>query len=283
MPVRRPRRSDIAEPARRVALEAARSQFDRMNGVRVHSVLSSEDDHQMAPTETNALRIVIEGWAASLHRTAIPILIHLDADGSRDTARTVRKGLATALSSQMARTVKAHRAGIRHPQAHDPFPESGTEAPPAAVNHLDGQRYEMDVLIAQGGFERVREVYGTLARDILLRRAAGVSEAYDGGTLVDIEISARIRLGANAELKGDVITVADVFPESVMDAARGRRLGDVVRIDPLGDVPVAEITRHDGNRLSKGLRKVGHSRIALAPVRTTCVGGRISGNWAGQP
>lgn len=263
MPVRKVRPSAISEDVRHRVKRFAEAMFSDRPHSSIHSVMASDDDDAMAPTETNALRVVIDGWAASLHRTAIPVLVHLDGDGSRNMEDAVENQLRTALLSQVKRETTAHHAGLPAPVQNDPF--SWDDAP-IDVEHLDGQQLEIDHMLASGGPAMVREVYGRLARTILVRRRNGVSAAYDGGTMVGTEISARIRIGDHAELKNDTMVLRHHVPETVAEAMRGRPLGRLVEVPGITDAIVETITRHDGNRLSRGLKQHDHSRVVIRYV-----------------
>ena len=263
MPIRKPRASNLDAAVRHQARRIAEAMFADRHPVSIHAVLASDDDHPMAPVESNALRVVIDGWAASLHRTAIPVLVHLDGDGRRDLAKALEGQLQAALNSQVTRAVDAHRARVPAPLPHDPFRTDG-QGPPVAVDHLDGQQLEIDHMLAVGGAAMVRRVYGTIARDILLRRAAGVSAAHHAGTLVGTEISARIAIGERAELHRSTLIVTDVIPDTVVEAVRGGPLDLLVDVAGIGGCLVHDVKRHRGNPSSQGLKRRDHTRIEMS-------------------
>lgn len=274
MPVKQQRTSRITRDQRRIAAKTARDLVSGIGNVSMHSVLTCESQDRLAPIEVNALRIVIDGWAASMHRTAIPILIHIDEGASDASVReSVLQQLDESVRSQWKRAVQAHRAGIREPVTHDPF---SATVDCVEVGHLDGHYLEMLRLHHEGGADRVRGIYGGIAAVIMARRINGISGSYEPGSLTGMEVSAMVPIGDHAALRKSKLDLDRHLPETVLTAMKGRPLGDFIEAGGIDHVEVWEAEARPGNPLAKGIARKPHTRIHLMRDMKTGVASFLS-------
>lgn len=261
MPVRQLRTSRIGRVVREAILSEARSMVEGIGCVTIHAILDSGGAGMFAPTETNALRIVVDGWAASLHRTAVPVLVHVD-DGADVTqaVRGMRKEFTSTVRSQLTRWVTAHRAGLAEPHPFDPY---GPRAETACVDHLEGHFLEMLRLHHEGGADRIRSFYGDVAAAILARRVHGIGTRFDRGSLANLEISADVPIGEHAVVRRKHLLIDGHLPEIVMAAMKDRPLGDHLVAGGIDHLKVWNVETCPGNPLAHGIALKDHTRIHL--------------------
>lgn len=270
MPRRRIRSSDVPSDVRDMVQEMTRAGVEGVTGVRLHAIHASEDDDVLAPVDKSMLRIVLDGWSASFHRSAITLLMQFSSSEKPEQAEEyVRKNLKEMLRIQRKRASNAYVYGIRTPIGDRMIPTEDTILP---VHHMDGQHHEMAILMQQGGPERIREVYGRIVADHVRRRSLGDQSKYHLGSLRDIEVSARIRLSDHSALKRDRLVFDRHLPGVLTTAASGRKLGEHFEMPGLEDATIDVIENRRGNPLEEGILSGDHTSITLADGHRTNIG-----------
>lgn len=275
MPVQQVRKSIIRPAVRQAVALAAAEMVADMPHVSIHSVVASDIDDGFSPFETNALRIVIDGISASLHRTAIPVLVKLDSGRNvADAVNSARSQLETVIRSQVTRHVQLHRKGIPVPYAHDPF---GYIPDSVVVDHLQGQRLEMLRMLHEGGRAHVRRVYGGIAAMILRRRINGFPGAYEDGAMAGTEISSNLRIGDHSVLHKNKLYIDRHLPETLVTALSGSRLGAYFEIGGLEEIVIWSAETRNGSPIERGIKSRPHTRLHLMGNYKCDVGSFVDG------
>ena len=201
--------------------EAARLAFASMPETEVLYVTESGDDHPMRTRKDGTYRVVVSGWAASLHRCAVHRVVSPSPGATAETLRReVERQLDTLVREQRARASAGWRAaGLRAPVERLPFDQDNDGLD---VEHVVTDLATVARLRAEEGDDAGVRRRISLAVNRHLRQR----ESVDRNVLEDVRmdrwvLTMPLRLGDRATLEGDRLYLKDRLPETVMQALGG--------------------------------------------------------------
>jgi hypothetical protein len=211
--------------------DAAREALAHIPHVDLLHVLGSDDDHPLRTRKAGTYRIVASGWAPSLHRSAVHMVVDTRADREDDVLRRrMPDKLATMMRRQESRARSAGRIlHVDQPVERHPFEDDGADID---VEHVVTDAATIAVLRHEEGDDGA--VRRRIARAVNrhLRHGEGLATKPLAEVTMDRWVLRMpLALGARATLDGDLLFLQDRLPETVataLGALEGRPLSTIV-------------------------------------------------------